>query len=243
MKKSHLPDSVWIPLSNLVPPRQSPAHEASPSHGRVFPWVPQNNACGTMPSELVADSPHNERNGNGEKNRKVSSVDAFRKKEERPPPPPWALRDGSDTNGIGRRGRGREGGATKHSPPPVSITPLKQRGTCTWAASLTLFLSLSLAFSLHVSLPPSLSISLFLSHSPSFSPFLSFFLSLFLSLPPTSSLFFPLIDSFSLFLPLPLPFSPFLTPSLSYSHCPVKAGVTVVGWCCRLTQRVGEDRG
>ena len=87
MKKSHLPDSVWIPLSNLVPPRQSPAHEASPSHGRVFPWVPQNNACGTMPSELVADSPHNERNGNGEKNRKVSSVDAFRKKEERPPPP------------------------------------------------------------------------------------------------------------------------------------------------------------
>ena len=109
MKKSHLPDSVWIPLSNLVPPRQSPAHEASPSHGRVFPWVPQNNACGTMPSELVADSPHNERNGNGEKNRKVSSVDAFRKKEERPPPP-WALRDGSDTNGIGRRGRGRGGG-------------------------------------------------------------------------------------------------------------------------------------
>ena len=138
------------------------------------------------------------------------------------------------------RRRERGGGlATTHSSPPPSITPHKQRGTRSWAASLSLFLSLSLAFSLFlslclspsqggmkkclfVSLHPSLPISLVISHSLSFSHFLS--------LSPTYHHYHSLSNTSSPFL--------FLTVSV-----PVKAGVTVVRRCGRLIQRVGEVHG
>ena len=138
-----------------------------------------------------------------------------------------------------RRERGGGGLATTHSSPPPSITPHKQRGTRSWAASLSLFLSLSLAFflflslclspsqggmkkCLFVSLHPSLPISLVISHSLSFSHFLS--------LSPTYHHYHSLSNTSSPFL--------FLTVSV-----PVKAGVTVVRRCGRLIQRVGEVHG
>ena len=135
---------------------------------------------------------------------------------------------------------GRGGGwPPRIPPPPPSITPHKQRGTRSWAASLSLFLSLSLAFSLFlslclspsqggmkkclfVSLHPSLPISLVISHSLSFSHFLS--------LSPTYHHYHSLSNTSSPFL--------FLTVSV-----PVKAGVTVVRRCGRLIQRVGEVHG